>query len=380
MSRPDVVIIGGGIAGLAAAWRLALSGARPCLLEREPFLAAHASGRNAAIFRQVDGDLPGAQLAQRTRLLLPALGEGLLDVTGAIYAGDPGRLSPLAQAAAQADVPVEPMDAGELRRRVPVLEGGELTGGLFFPGDGVLDLHALVGALSRAATSRGAEIRTRAGVRGLKVQHGKLQGVILESGEELLAPRVVMAAGAWTAELGRAAGLPLPIVPRRRHLAMLVSEGAGESGRARGPVVWRLDEQVYFRPETGGVLASPCDEQEWAPGVPPTAPEALVQLADRLSRLAPALAQLSVRSAWACLRSFAPDGGLVAGVDPRLAGLSWVAGLGGRGMSAGLGLGEVVAAAVLGEPHELAQALSPARLLSPSPFSGDPSNALGRSG
>lgn len=369
MSRPDVVVIGGGIAGLATTWRLAVSGARPVLLEREPLLAAHASGRNAAIFRQIDGDLPGAQLAQRTRQLLPELGGSpLLDVTGAVYVGDEARLAALAEAAREAGVTAERFDAAELRRRVPALEGGEVIAGILFPGDGVLDLHALMSALTSAATSRGAEIRTRAGVRGLKVRDGKLEGVVLETGEELLVPRVVMAAGAWTAELGRAAGLPLPIVPRRRHLAMLVSEGAVvEPGRPRGPVVWRLDEPVYFRPETGGVLASPCDEEVWAPGIPPTAPEAMVQLADRLSRLAPELALYSVRSAWACLRSFAPDGGLVAGVDPRLEGLTWVAGLGGRGMSSGLGLGEVAAAAVLGQPHALAHALSPARLLFPAP-------------
>lgn len=360
MSRPDVVVIGGGIAGLATAWRLALAGARPCLLEREPFLAAHASGRNAAIFRQIDGDLTGARLVQRSRQLLRELEGTLLDVTGALYVGDEPRLRALAEAAVKVGATAERVEGAALLARAPLLQGGEVTAGLFFPDDGVLDLHALVGALTRAATSRGAQIRTRTAVRGLRVQGRKLEGVILESGEEVLAPRVVMAAGAWTAELGRAAGLPLPIEPRRRHLAMLVSEGAREE--VSGPVVWRLDEQVYFRPETGGVLASPCDEAAWEAGVPPTAPEALVQLADRLSRLAPSLAQLSVRSAWACLRSFAADGGLVAGVDPRLEGLTWVAGLGGRGMSSGLGLGEAAAAAVLGQPHELGEVLSPSRL------------------
>lgn len=257
---PDVIVIGGGIAGLATAWHLALRGARPCLLEREPLLAAHSSGRNAAVFRQIDGELTAARLAQRTRQLLGELGPGLLSPTGAIYVGEVGKL---AIAAAEAGVGCEQLDAVTLRQRVPLLEGGDAPGGLFFPGDGVLDLHALVGALSR-----GANVRTRTAVRSLKVHAGKLEGVILESGEALLAPKVVMAAGAWTAALGRASGVPLPIEPRRRHLAMLVSDAAPASG----PVVWRLGEEVYFRPETGGVLASPCDEQPWAPGFPPPSP------------------------------------------------------------------------------------------------------------
>lgn len=351
---PDVIVIGGGIAGLATARHLALLGARTCLLEREPLLAAHSSGRNAAVFRQIDGDLTAARLAQRTRQLLGELGPGLLAPTGAVYVGE---IEKLATVATQVGVACERLDAATLRHRVPLLESGDAPGGLFFPDDGVLDLHALVGALAR-----GAERRTRTAVRSLKVRAGRVEGVILESGEALLAPKVVMAAGAWTAELGRASGVPLPIEPRRRHLAMLVSDAAPVSG----PVVWRLGEEVYFRPETGGVLASPCDEQPWAPGIPPTEPEVLLQLAQRLSRFAPKLAQASVRSAWACLRSFAPDGGLVAGIDPRLEGLTWVAGLGGRGMSCGLGLGEVAAAVALGQAHELAEVLSPARLRLPA--------------
>lgn len=348
---PDVIVVGGGIAGLATAWHLARRGARPLLLEREPLLAAHASGRNAAVFRQVDGEPTAAALAQRTRQLLGELGPALLSPTGAIYVGE---IEKLAAAAKQAGVACERLDATTLHQRVPALQGGDAPGGLFFPGDGVLDLHALRGALTR-----GAHLRVRTAVRSLKVRAGKVEGVVLESGEALRAPKVILAAGAWTAELGRASGVPLPIEPRRRHLAMLVSDEVPASG----PVVWRVGEEVYFRPESGGVLASPCDEQPWAPGVPPTEPEVLVQLAQRLARLAPKLAQASVRSAWACLRSFAPDGGLVAGVDPRLEGLSWVAGLGGRGMSCGLGLGEVAAAVALGQAHVLAEGLSPARLL-----------------
>lgn len=352
--NPEVIVIGGGIAGLATAWHLARRGARTVLLEREPLLAAHASGRNAAVFRQIDGELTASRLAQRTRQLLGELGPGLLSTTGAVYVGE---LEKLATAAKQAGVGCERLDAAALHQRVPLLEGGDATSGLFFPEDGVLDLHGLVGALAR-----GLNLRTRTAVRSLKVRAGRVEGVVLESGEALLAPRVVMAAGAWTSELGRASGFPLPIEPRRRHLAMLVSDAAPASG----PVVWRVGEEVYFRPETGGVLASPCDEQAWAACIPPTEPEVLVQLAQRLSRLAPKLGQASVRSAWACLRSFAPDGGLVAGLDPRLEGLTWVAGLGGRGMSCGLGLGDVAAAVTVGEAHELAEVLSPARLLSTS--------------
>jgi len=364
MSEARVVVIGGGIAGLATAWRLALLGARPCVLEREPLFFSHASGRNAAIFREVDGDPTAAQLARRSRVLLGQLDSAvpLLSPTRAVYLGDPARLGRLDEVARNAGVACDWLDAAATRELVPLVSGGHREAGLVFPGDGVLDVHAVAGALVRAAVHHGAELRTRAPVRGLEVGSGQIEGVRLNSGEVLAATHVVVAAGAWTAELGADAGLPLAIEPRRRHLALLVAKD--RAAPRPGPVVWRLgDEQVYFRPESGGYLASPCDEAPWAPCVPPTEPDALVQLGERLARLAPGLAEFSVKQHWACLRSFARDGGLVAGRDPRVRGLTWVAGLGGRGMSCGVGLGEVAAAAALGVPHPFSEALSVARLV-----------------
>lgn len=174
---------------------------------------------------------------------------------------------------------------------------------------------------------------------------------------ELRAAHLVLAGGAWNAELGASLGAPAPLSPLRRHLALL------ETGTAAvgGPVVWRLDgDEAYYRPESGGVLASPCDETAWPPSTNvPSDARALVSLGERLATLAPALADSRVRRAWGCLRTFAPDRQFIAGPDARLAGLHWCAGLGGRGMSCGLALGEVVANALVGReavPPEVAVA------------------------
>ena len=132
---------------------------------------------------------------------------------------------------------------------------------------------------------------------------------------------------------------------------------------AGSPVVWNLDDEVYFRSETGGLLASPCDETPFEPCLPPTSLDALEVLGEKLQRLSPRLADCSVRRSWACLRTFARDRQFVAGVDPRLAGLYWLGGFGGRGMTEGLAAGEVLACVMDGEEHPLAAELSPARLL-----------------
>jgi D-arginine dehydrogenase len=134
-------------------------------------------------------------------------------------------------------------------------------------------------------------------------------------------------------------------------------------------VLWRIDgdQELYFRAESGGVLCSPCDAQAWVPGVPSSDPAALELLAAKLARSAPALAAARVRRAWACLRTFAPDGELVVGADPRVAGLCWLAGLGGRGMGVALGAGELLAERLRAGSESpcdrLAAAVAPDRLL-----------------
>jgi glycine/D-amino acid oxidase-like deaminating enzyme len=367
MEQADVIVVGGGIAGLAAAWHLSRAGASDvCLLEREPLLASHASGRNAAIFRHLDRDAEGVALALRSRELLASLGEQegcrLLRRTGALFLGTQGCLRPMAELARRFGLATETVEGAAIGSLVSALAGGDAARGLLVPEDGVLDVHALVEALARGARAAGTRIRTGAEVSGILERGGRVTGVRLAGEETIGAGAVVVAAGAWAAGIGATCGAALPIEPRRRHLAMLAVD---EEVPAASPVVWRIDEEVYFRPEPGGILASPCDEEPWPPGVPPSSPEALVRLTGRLSRLAPGLANGRVRRAWACLRSFAPDRGLVAGEDPRRRGLFWVGALGGRGMTCGLALGEVVAARVCGRPHPLAAALSPARLLGP---------------
>ncbi len=366
-TRADVLVVGGGIAGLAAAWHLARAGGKVTLLEREPLLAAHASGRNAAIFRHLDHDAEGTALALRSRALLAALDapEGrLLRRTGALYLGAPEQIRPMAGLARRFHVASEAVEPEAARALAPLLSGGDTARGLFVPDDGVLDGHAVVEALAAGARRAGATIRTGVEVTGLLARDGRITGVRLASGEMITTGTVVAAAGAWTAGLGATCHASLPVEPRRRHLVLLEPDGPPPAAH---PVVWRLDEEVYFRPEPGGVLASPCDEDPWPAGVPPTSPEALERLEARLARTAPRLAAARVRRAWACLRAFAPDRGLVAGADPRVRGLVWIAGLGGRGMTCGLALGEVAAAAVRSEPHPLAAALAPARLARSGP-------------
>lgn len=340
MSRPDVIIIGGGIAGLSAAALLAPK-YRVLLLEREPLLASVASGNNAAIYRPLEHDALSATLAVRSRALLDAwVGPHVLQRCGLLLvSASCDSVADLAAVARQRDVAHEVLDADALRRRVPVLQHGELQAGLWLLDGGVLDLHVLTTTLAQRARAAGAELRTSVAVAELVRDAQHITGVQLTTGERIAAGHVVLAAGAYSAELARSAGLGLPLTALRRHLVQLRASVIAPTQ----PVVWRLEEEVYFRPESGGVLASPCDETVWSAEIEPRSdPAALLALAQKLERTAPALATATVQRAWACLRTFAPDRELVIGADPRVEGLSWLAGLGGRGMSVALAAAEIL--------------------------------------
>ncbi len=349
------------MAGLSAAWHLGRLGTVR-VLEREPWVFGHSSGRNAAMFIHLSGGSVDAQLARRSRLLLDAVAPRWRLSEGALLTASVPATRERALRLSRAEgVRAEPLAAAGVRERVPALEGGSETCGLWCPDDAVIDVHAVGQALRAAATERGAQLDVSTEVTGVRVERGRATGVTLAGGGRAQAGAVVLAGGAWSAALGRSAGAALPLHPLRRHLVWLDARGLPPDA----PIAWSLDGQVYFRPESGGVLASPCDETPAEPGDVAADPAALEALAERLARVAPSLGSGGVRRIWACLRTFAlADRAPVVGADPRLAGLWWLAGLGGHGMTGGLAAAEVLARAVSGAEDALAQKLAPERLLS----------------
>jgi len=118
---------------------------------------------------------------------------------------------------------------------------------------------------------------------------------------------------------------------------------------------------VYFRPESGGLLLSACDEERFAPCEPPADPANRELLAAKAARAFPRLVDLPIMRSWAGLRTFPGDRRFVVGPDGTVPGLFWVAGLGGHGVTSAWEVGRLAAAAILRDeppPPEL----DPARL------------------
>jgi D-arginine dehydrogenase len=366
MNAAEVVVLGGGVAGLATALPLARAGVATLLVEREPLLASHSTARNAAIWLPTYGGGTTPPLARRTAELLGELcDEPWLDRTGALLVSpDPALLDATVALSRAEDVPCERVDAAGAHALAPALQGGNTQAGVHLPDAGVLDIHAIVQALIRATRDAGARLRTGLEAARVVTEGARVVGVAFADGSQVTADAVVIASGAWAASHGAGCGAALPLEALRRHLVHLSPQ---RPAPGPGPVVWSVDPEAYFRPEAGGVLASPCDETPSAPCLPDPCDDALATLVERLSAVAPALAESDVLTRWACLRTFAPDRELVAGPDPRVEGLHWLAGLGGRGMTVGLGAGELTAARIQGRAHALAEAVDPKRLLAEGP-------------
>lgn len=352
MRRPGpIVVIGAGIAGIATAAALARRGREVIVLERERVAGAGSTGRNAAIFRLAVAEPVNVALALESRAIGDRLVPGgTVRSTGALYPCDELQRECILHASAHAGVrDARPGDVPALLRGAGPM--------LFSPDDGVIDVHALLQALLREAVRHGAVVQYATEVRALERSAGEVAGVLTGRGR-IDADVVVDATGAFSPRLPGACESDVGIRPYRRHLFVLETPEAARFSA----VLWDLARSYYVRPESGGLLASACDEtfMHAADDVPVDAAVAEL-LSAKLTAAIPELAGATVRRCWAGLRPLTADHQFVVGPDPRIAGLFRVGGFGGHGMTAGAAAGEVAAALLCGEAHALAAELSPSR-------------------
>jgi sarcosine oxidase len=202
VTRTDVVVVGSGIMGSAAAWRLAARGRSVTVLEQ--FARGHAHGSShggSRIFRYAYPDPEYVALARRARPLWSELesetGTRLIDVTGGVDHGAPSAVAAIADALTATGVPFERWTADEAGARFP---------GLRFDGDVCYQPEAgrcraadALDALARVAISHGAEWREHERVVAIEPQGDGVR-VRTETGE-IDASFVVVAAGAWVGDL-----------------------------------------------------------------------------------------------------------------------------------------------------------------------------------
>lgn len=346
----EVIIVGGGIAGASLGFFLTQRGVTDiALLERETQHGYHSTGRSAATLVEWDPIAAVQQLkAQGGEFLKnppPGFAENpLVDNSQVMLLYRDGNLGDFSESVAglQRDgVAFEELSSGEAIARVPALAPGASARALLLTGDGRIDVHELLTSYLRNARRAGVEIRVGAEVREIIVEGGRCRGVATAS-ERLTARLVVDAAGAWAGEIAKLAGAsPIRLEPRRRSIVLFDPPPDFD---VRGwPFVISEADQVYFAPESGGLMLSPMDQVPMAPCDAQPDDETIAAAIERLRALAPALVPRTLKRRWAGLRTFSPDSIPVVGEDPRLPGFFWLAGQAGFGIESSGAIGQIAA-------------------------------------
>jgi len=362
----EVAIVGAGIVSCATAYELALRGVRVCLVDRgevsggttglgegnvlccdkRPGVELDLARRGIALFDDID-ELLGSQAGIRRKGAL------------VVHTDEAGRAAEVERLDAMraAEVECEPLSAEDVRELEPELTG-KLFGASFFPRDLQCAPRGIARGLAAEAARLGATVETDCAVEAVALRSGRVEGLVRAEGR-LGADQVVLAAGAWSAPLARAAGLDLPLEPRKGQLVRLerhpgflrhkVIDGAymaAVASRSAGLAVATVESTL-----DGHVLvASSRERRGFDLAVDPVVSRALLEQA---ARLVPGVRMLRTDAAWAGLHPWLPDGLPALGPSRAADGL-WVAtGHEGAGVALGPISGRLLARAIRGERPEL---------------------------
>jgi D-arginine dehydrogenase len=344
----DFVVIGGGIAGVAAAAFLSDHGDVE-LFEMEASLAYHTSGRSAAMLVEDYGSDGARPLVAAARPFLVSPPEGSVDTPllsdrPIVWVAGRGGMPVLEERAAQARVrpaSCELLEPEEVLELVPVMDPEWLVGGLYEPSGAEIDVAALHQAFVRIARANGARIHLEAPVRALSRRKDRW---VVEAGARQTEGRaVVNAAGAWGDHIAVLAGIePVGLQPMRRTAFMV--PGSEES--SGWPMVVEANEQFYFRPDGVQFLCSLAEETPSEPTDPRPRVEDVALAIERINE-ATTLEIRTVNSQWTGLRTFAPDRELVIGEDPTAPGFFWLVGQGGIGIQTSPAYGAMLASLIV---------------------------------
>jgi glycine cleavage system aminomethyltransferase T/glycine/D-amino acid oxidase-like deaminating enzyme len=362
-----VVIIGGGVGGAAIAYHLtALGWTDVVLLDRSDLTSGstfHSAGlvgqlRSSPTLTRMMVDSVGTyrQLAAET-----GVDPGWREVGSLRLACSAERMEELRRQAGWAKsygLPMELVSAGEAQERFPLMVADGVLGAAWLPTDGYLDPSGLTQALAAGARGRGATILPRTRVTGIKVERGRVTGVETERG--LIGCEVVVnAAGMFAAEIGRMAGVTVPVIPfAHQYLVTEPIEGVTpDLPQLRDP-----DNLVYFRPEVRGLVMGGYerDPAPWSlDGIPPDFNGKLLdpdwprfeEISAGAVRRVPAMHDVGITRLINGPEGFTPDNEFILG-ESTVRGLFVAAGFSAHGIAGAGGLGRQLAKWIVeGEPE-----------------------------
>ena len=324
----DVAIVGGGVIGCSAAWRLASSGARVIVIDKgEPGQeASSAAGGMLAPLAEADHADAFLSLTLESRRIYPEFIAELEALTGidieyrregtlylALNSHDEDELNNRYAWQKAAGIYVQKLSREETLAREPHLNP-DLKWSLFFPDDHQLDNWKLAEALTLAARKAGADFSVNTEVSGIDVRNGKVEGV-LAAGKSIQASTVLLAAGCWSSSL-RA---EVPVEPvRGQMMSLKPAEGVSLSH-----VVYSTRGYLVPR-HSGSIIAGSTTENVGYLKAVTTG--GINKIISTSFEMLPALNQAVIEDTWSGLRPKSEDGWPIIGRDEKIEGLVYATG------------------------------------------------------
>jgi len=362
----EVVIVGGGCMGASVAYHLTRRGVTDIVIvERERTLATGSTGRNAGGVRHQFSHASNIALSIESIALIGRFAEevghpvdfhqdGYLFLLSTEASVETFRANVALQRSLGVDV--QWLDAAEAERLAPGLDAGDVMGATFCARDGIADPNGVTMGFAKAAQAAGAAIERDTEVTGISVHAGRVSSVETTHGP-IATRTVVNAAGPYARQIGRMAGVDVPVDPYRRHI-FIAQAPAPRTSHDAPRTSWNVpnshvmvidfETTFYFHREGAGLLFGMGDKSEGSTFDTTVRWDFLPQVIDVAVKRLPALADASVSHAWAGLYEMSPDGNPIIGPAPGVGGLFLINGFSGHGFQHSPAAGRVLADLIVG--------------------------------
>jgi glycine cleavage system aminomethyltransferase T/glycine/D-amino acid oxidase-like deaminating enzyme len=370
-ARARIVVIGGGVGGASVAFHLAERGERDVVLVERSELTSGSTFHSAGLVGQLRADPALTRMNMYSVELYRRLEAGEFPVGwrecgGIKLASSPERVEEIRRQISWArtyDLPLHEITPDEAAQRFPLMSLDGVLGAAYLDSDGYLDPSQLCYSLANHARAGGVAVHQHTRVVGIEVDRDRVRAVHTDRGS-IACEVVVDCGGMFAAEIGRLAGVRVPLVPLAHQY--VVTEPIRERGAPPLPTLRDPDLLVYFRQEVDGLVMGGYerDPAPWTASrnsydaVPPDFNAKLLaedwprfeEIATNAQKRVPVLADTGLRRMINGPEAFTPDNEFCLG-ETEVAGFFVAAGFCAHGIAGAGGIGKLMAEWILdGEP------------------------------
>lgn len=351
----DVVIIGGGISGCSIAYNLAKQGMKNVVVIEKNYICSGSTGRCGAGVRMQWGTVMNCAIAKKSIEFFENANE-ILEYDGDVEFKQSGYLL-IASTEKEMDqfqrnikiqhdlgIPSKLLTVQEAKEIVPYLNTDILTGAAFCGKDGFLNPFKTTDAYYKAAKRLGVEFYTYTEVTGIKVENGKVKGVVTDKGE-IATEKVVNAANGWSKQICDMVQVDVPVYSERHQI--LVTEPVEPM---QGPMVMSFSLNLYVQQSPhGSFIMGRGDANEPRDLRQTSSWHFMEEMAKTVDEVLPPIGKLRVIRQWAGLYNMTPDKQPIYGTVDGLEGFYLAFGYSGHGFMFGPVTGIAISEMIIGK-------------------------------